>query len=83
MELVYVPYIKLINRFDRMGANISSYICQIIYAHYNNYYIDYAYKETDRETRTNLNYSDSIFVMCIEKYINEYNKLTKYFKDVI
>jgi len=74
MELVYVPYIKLINRFDRMGANISSYICQIIYAHYNNYYIDYAYKETDRETRTNLNYSDSIFVMCIEKYINEYNK---------
>ena len=74
MECIYVPYIKLINRYDRMGSNISSYICQIIYAHYNNYYIDYAYQDSFSENRINLKYSDSIIIMGIESYIKNYNK---------
>jgi len=59
-----VPYIKLVNRYDRLGANLTSFICQIIYAHYNNYYIDY----------DELNYKDTIFVQAIVLYISNYNK---------
>lgn len=57
-------YIKLINRPDRMGANLTWYIMQIIYAHYNKYLIKYEI----------LNYSNSIFMKTIMKYINEYNE---------
>ena len=32
-------YVVLFHRFDRLGANLINYICQIIYAHYNGYYI--------------------------------------------
>ena len=32
-------YVVLFHRYDRLGANLINYICQIIYAHYNSYYI--------------------------------------------
>jgi hypothetical protein len=32
-------YVVLFHRYDRLGANLINYICQIIYAHYNGYYI--------------------------------------------
>ncbi len=49
---------------DRIGSQITWYICQIIYAHYNNYYIDVNY----------IIYKDSIFMIAIKKYIDLYNK---------
>ena len=59
-------YIILIDRGqgDRIGSQITWYICQIIYAHYNNYYIDVNY----------IIYKDSIFMQAIKKYIDLYNK---------
>jgi hypothetical protein len=32
-------YVVLFHRYDRLGANLINYICQIIYAHYHGYYI--------------------------------------------
>jgi hypothetical protein len=49
---------------DRLGAQLSWYICQIIYAHYNSYFIEF----------DDLLYSNSIFILAIKKYLAEYNK---------
>lgn len=49
---------------DRIGAQITWYICQIIYAHYHLYYIDV----------THLLYENSIFMQSIRKFIELYNK---------
>lgn len=59
-------YIIIQNRGlgDRIGSQITWYICQIIYAHYYNYYIEY----------TEELYPNSIFTLALNKYINEYNK---------
>jgi hypothetical protein len=59
-------YIILQNRGagDRLGAQLTWYICQLIYAHYNSYYIEY-----NEEL-----YPDSIFTLALKKYIDEYNR---------
>lgn len=49
---------------DRLGAQLSWYICQIIYAHYNSYFIDF----------NEIVYPDSIFMLAIKKYLVKYNK---------
>ena len=49
---------------DRLGAQLTWYICQLIYAHYNNYYIEY----------NEVLYPNSIFTLALKKYIDEYNK---------
>jgi len=49
---------------DRIGAQITWYICQIIYAHYYSYYIDI----------THLVYENSIFMQAIRKFVNLYNQ---------
>jgi len=49
---------------DRIGAQITWYLCQIIYAHYNSYYIEI----------TNLIYENSIFIQAIRKFIENYNQ---------
>ena len=41
---------------DRLGAQLSWYICQIIYAHYNSYFIEF----------DDLLYSNSIFMLAIK-----------------
>ena len=58
-------YIIITNRGagDRLGAQLSWYICQLIYAHYNSYYIEY-----NEEL-----YPNSIFTLSLKDYINEYN----------
>jgi hypothetical protein len=58
-------YIQIYSREegDRLGANILSYICQIIYAYHFNYYIYF----------DELRYNDSIFIKSIKNYINKYN----------
>lgn len=59
-------YIIITNRGlgDRLGAQFTWYICQLIYAHYNSYYIEYNEKI----------YPNSIFMLALKKYIDEYNK---------
>ena len=59
-------YIKITNRGlgDRLGAQLTHYICQIIYAHFNNYYIEY------NEER----YPSSIFTIALKKFVDNYNK---------
>jgi hypothetical protein len=59
-------YIKITNRGagDRLGAQLTHYICQIIYAHFNNYYIEY------NEER----YPNSIFTIALKKFVDNYNK---------
>ena len=49
---------------NRLGANLTFYIFQLIYAHHNNYYIEY-----NEEL-----YPNSIFTLALKKYIDEYNK---------
>lgn len=58
-------YIQLIDRSDRLGANIVNYIAQVIYAIENKLYIRY--------DKSKLNYSDSIFVIAIFQYIDIHN----------
>ena len=49
---------------DRLGAQITWYLCQIIYAHYNSYYIDV----------THIVYENSIFMQAIKRFIDLYNQ---------
>jgi len=56
-------FIILKNRPDRMGANLTWYIMQIIYAHYHKYFIHHH----------GLHFSDSIFIKTIIKFVDEYN----------
>lgn len=59
-------YIIIKNRGhgDRLGSQLMWYICQLIFGHYNNYYIEY-----DEEL-----YPNSVFTLALKKYIDEYNK---------
>jgi len=58
-------YTVLFHRYDRLGANLINYICQIIYAHYNGYYI----KIIDNEYNHS-KYSDSNYYKILLNYIN-------------
>jgi hypothetical protein len=49
---------------DRLGAQLTWYIAQIIYAHYHSYYIDY----------NSLVYPNSIFIKALQEFIDDYNK---------
>ena len=57
-------YIALDNRPDRMGANLTWYIMQIIYAHNYKYFI-HCY---------DLVFDDSIFIKTVREYCDLYNK---------
>lgn len=56
-------YIKLIQRPDRMGANLTWYFMQLIYAHYHNYFV-----KIDE-----IKYENSIFMKAIVVWTNRYN----------
>jgi hypothetical protein len=58
-------YIDIFNRGCRLGGNILNYICQIVYAHKNNYYIKY--------DKNFLRFKDSIFIECLFLYVDKYN----------
>jgi len=68
-------YFYLFERPDRLGANITNYIAQILYA-YNNKYIIKFEKEKEK-----YKYYNSIFVRILFDYIEKYNKELK--KNVI
>ena len=57
-------YIVLVNRPDRMGANLTWFIMQIIYAHHYKYFI-HCY---------DIVFSDSIFMKTIRQFTDNYNK---------
>lgn len=57
-------FITLKDRSDRLGANITNYISQIIYAYHNKYFIVY---------NRNMRYNNSIFVMILFDIIDDYN----------
>ena len=57
-------YIVLEGRPDRMGANLTWYIMQIIYAHFYKYFI-HSY---------DLTFNDSIFIKTIRIFTDNYNK---------
>jgi len=64
-------YFYLFDRYDRLGANITNYIAQILYA-YNNKYIIKFEKEKEK-----YKYYNSIFVRTLFNYIEKYNKELK------
>jgi hypothetical protein len=68
-------YFYLFDRGDRLGANITNYIAQILYA-YNNKYIIKFEKEKEQ-----YKYYNSIFVRTLFNYIEYYNEQLK--KNVI
>ena len=62
-------YINLFDRCDRLGANISTYVAQILYAHNNNCIIKFK-----NNSKKKYKYCDSIFVQILFNYIDKYNK---------
>lgn len=63
-------YIILFDRGDRLGANISNYLAQILYAHKNKIIIKFK-----NNSKTNYRYyMSSIFIKILFNYIDEYNK---------
>jgi hypothetical protein len=56
-------YIALVNRPDRMGANLTWYIMQIIYAHHHKHFI-HCYE---------LEFNDSMFIQTVRNYVDWYN----------
>jgi len=76
-------YIELLGRGDRLGANITTFIAQIIYAHKNNLEIRYDrnfIKSGDnvKFVPFNQNYVNSIFIESLLDYIDIHNsKLIK------
>ena len=65
-------YFYLFDRCDRLGANITSYVAQILYAHNNKYIIKFA---KDKEK---YQYYKSFFVKILFNYIEKHNEeLTK------
>jgi len=61
-------YLYLFDRGDRLGANITNYIAQILYAYNNNYFIKFDKEKNDYK------YYDSIFVKPLFDYIEKYNE---------
>jgi hypothetical protein len=60
-------YFYLFDRPDRLGANITNYLAQILYAYNNKYIIKF--KKEKEEYR----YYNSIFVKTLFNYIEKYN----------
>jgi len=58
--------IKLFDRVDRLGANITTYAAQIIYAIHQKFYIHY--------DKTKLKYAQSIFVQVLFDFIDLHNQ---------
>jgi len=58
--------IYLFSKSDRLGSHLLQYISIVIYAYYNNLYIVY---EEDK-----LNYTNSVFVKALLKYIDKHNE---------
>ena len=61
-------YFYLFDRCDRLGANITNYIAQILYAYNNNYIIKF---EKEKEQ---YKYYNSMFVITLFNYIEYYNE---------
>ena len=62
-------YIILFDRGDRLGANITNYLFQMLYAHNNNIIIKF--KNNSKE---DYRYYNSIFIKILFNYIDDYNK---------
>jgi hypothetical protein len=58
-------YVVLFHRFDRLGCNLIIYIAQIIYAHYNGYYIKFIDNEYNYPK-----YPNSRYYIMLKDYIN-------------
>ena len=58
--------IKLFDRPDRLGANITTYVAQIIYAFHHKFYIHY--------DKTKLKYTQSLFVQVLFEFIDLHNQ---------
>jgi len=69
-------YVVLFHRYDRLGANLINYICQIIYAHYNGYYI----KIIDNEYN-HTKYPNSKFYIILLNYINNVLNINNFGSD--
>jgi len=78
-----MPYIELLGRGDRLGANINTFIAQIIYAHKNNLEIRYNRNfinsgDDVRYIPFNQDYLNSIFIETLLDFIDIHNsKLVK------
>jgi len=68
-------YFYLLDRGDRLGANIINYIAQILYAYNNKYIIKFS------KEKENYRYYNSMFVKTLFNYIEYYNEELK--KNVI
>ena len=76
-----MPYINLTGRPDRLGANITTFISQIIFAHKNNFRINFdknlIYGDSIwadlKYGPINQRFKESIFVQSLFDYIEEYN----------
>jgi len=65
-------YFNLFGRDDRLGANITTFIAQIIYAVNNNLCIKYDKKYLEIDCR--MRYNSSIFIESLYDYIDDHNK---------
>jgi hypothetical protein len=71
-------YIELLGRGDRLGANITCFISQILYAFHNNIYIKYnrnyiEHGDNVRFVPYNQNYNNSIFIKTLFDFIDIHN----------
>jgi hypothetical protein len=62
-------YIVLFDRGDRLGANLSNYLAQILYAHKNKLFIKFKNNSKD-----GYRFGHSIFVKILFNYIDKYNE---------
>jgi hypothetical protein len=67
-KLIESKFIKLTDRIDRLGANITNYISTLLFARHNNLYIKYVKEKYEYR------YYNSIFVIFLFNYIDEHNK---------
>lgn len=63
-------YLVLFDRGDRLGANITNYLAQILFAHKNKIIIKYR-----NNSKEDYRYYNSIFIKILFNYIDEYNKI--------
>ena len=63
-----MPYVRLLDRGDRLGANITYYISTILFAIKHNYRIHFI------KPKTNYSYYNSIFVESLFDFIEDYNE---------
>ena len=73
-----MPYIELLGRGDRLGANITTFIAQILYAIHNKLYIKYNrnyinHGDNIRFVEYNQRYNNSIFIETLFDFIDNHN----------